>query len=363
MMPTSFRVRIMILSITVSGLVLLGFGVWAWVSLDALAAVSQRGGDVDIEGLQRNFLLAFGLSILGVIAGSWLLAWRVLKPVDSLIDAVEQITAQDLQQRIAKQHEGDEFSRLTDAFNEMLERLERSFNHATRFSADAAHELKTPLTILQGQLDQALQEAPDGSPLQQNLGRLLDEVQRLKVIIRRLLLLSLADAGRIRVNLSPIRLDTLLEQVIEDVEILAPSLKLIAEIAPNTWVDGDEALLQQAIQNLVNNAIKYNVPGGTIRFQLFRHGEALRFAIANTSEGIPEAERRQVFRRFYRADPARSRKVDGVGLGLSLSREIVRAHQGKLWLADALDGWVMFVMELPERSAPATGEASNHETL
>ena len=362
MMPKSFRIRILLLSIAVFGVILVGFGGWVWVTLDAVVSPHQGGGDVDVEELQRNFLVVFGLSLLGVCGGSWVLAWRVLKPVDTLIDAVERVTAQDLEQRIAKRNEGDEFSRLTDAFNEMLERLERSFNHATRFSADAAHELKTPLTILQGQLDQALQEAPDGSPLQQNLGRLLDEVQRLKVIIRRLLLLSLADAGRIQVTLAPIRLDVLLEHVIEDVEILAPSLKLVQEIQEEIWVDGDEALLQQAIQNLVNNAIKYNVPGGAIRFQLFRHDEAIRFAIANTSEGIPEAERRQVFRRFYRADPARSRKVDGVGLGLSLGREIVRAHQGKLWLADAVDGWVMFVMELPERIAPVTGNAAEHAT-
>jgi two-component system, OmpR family, heavy metal sensor histidine kinase CusS len=368
MIPKSFRTRILLLSVAVSGLVLLGFAWWSWELLEVFAglrgldaelatghAYSEKHLDV-VRWLRGEFLLVLAAGLACVLGGSWLLAWYAVRPVDLLIDAAETITAQDLERRIPKRSEGDEFGRLIDVFNDMLERLERSFNHATRFSADAAHELKTPLTILQGQLDQALQEAPDGSPLQQNLGRLLDEVQRLKVIIRRLLLLSLADAGRIRVALMPMRLDELLGQVIEDVEILAPELGVIQELEKDAWVDADEALLQQAIQNLVNNGIKYNIDGGKIRFQLFRHEKTLRFAIANTSEGIPEEERRQVFRRFYRADPAHSRKIDGVGLGLSLAREIVRAHHGKLWLADAPEGWVMFVMELPERAGDGVVE-------
>ncbi len=369
MTPRSFRTRVLLVSVAVSGLVLLGFAWWSWQLLEAFSSLSGLDTELvaghawlashldAVRWFRREFLFLFALGLVCVLGGSWLLAWYAVRPVDLLIDAAEGITAQDLERRIPQRGAGDEFGRLIDVFNDMLERLEVSFNHATRFSADAAHELKTPLTILQGQLDQALQEAPDGSPLQQNLGRLLEEVQRLKVIIRRLLLLSLADAGRIRVALTPMRLDELLGQVIEDVEILAPELRVIQELEEDAWVDADEALLQQAIQNLVNNAIKYNIDGGKIRFQLFRHEENLRFAIANTSEGIPEEDRRQVFRRFYRADPAHSRKVDGVGLGLSLAREIVRAHQGKLWLADAPEGWVMFVMELPEGAGDGAVES------
>jgi two-component system, OmpR family, heavy metal sensor histidine kinase CusS len=459
MKPRTFRARLMILSVAVSGVALLGFGLWAWQVLHSLTGLHRLDGDLvalarsqaenrphgrewpafeqaldglaltdatrrfsflvldrqgweiyrsatwpetlaaelslehpdsppphpatietvsfaqskwraallrtphgtlvvavelapylaEVRALRYTFLLVFFAALVCVGGGSWLLAWRALRPVDTLAAAAEAITAQDLDRRIPKGKESEEFARLIDVFNEMLERLEGSFNHATRFSADAAHELKTPLTILQGQLDQALQEAPVGSPLQENLGRLLEEVQRLKIIIRRLLLLSLADAGRIRVALAPTRLDELLDQVIEDVSILAPSLKLVQELEEDVWVDADEALLQQAIQNLVNNAIKYNVDEGKIRFQLFRHENNVRFAIANTSDGIPEEQRKQVFHRFYRADPAHSRKVDGVGLGLSLAREILRAHGGKLWLADAPEDWVMFVMELPAR--------------
>lgn len=302
----------------------------------------------ETRALRNTFLVIFAVAMVAIGAGGWFLAQRALKPVNALIAAAESITAQELERRLPEQGSSEEFDRLNRVFNRMLERLDRSFKQATRFSADAAHELKTPLTILQGQLNQALQEAPPGSPLQQKLGQLLEEVQRLTVIIRRLLLLSLADAGKLKVTLAPLTLDTFLESIIEDVEILAPELEVKSELSPGIVVQADAALLQQAVQNLVNNAIKYNVPDGKIHFSLFRLDGKVRFTVANTSRGIAEEDRRRVFHRFYRGDPAHSREVDGLGLGLSLAREIVRSHHGKLWLADAPEGWVLFVLELPE---------------
>ncbi|MBL7646319.1 MAG: HAMP domain-containing protein [Candidatus Hydrogenedentes bacterium] len=298
--------------------------------------------------LRDTFLAIFALAMVAIGAGGWFLAQRALKPVNALIAAAESITAQELERRLPEQGSSEEFDRLNRVFNSMLERLDRSFKQATRFSADAAHELKTPLTILQGQLNQALQEAPPGSPLQQKLGQLLEEVQRLTVIIRRLLLLSLADAGRLKVTLAPVALDSFVESIIEDVEILAPELEVKSELSPGIVVEADAALLQQAVQNLVNNAIKYNVPQGKIHFSLFRQAGKVRLTVANTSRGIAAEDRKRVFHRFYRGDPAHSREVDGLGLGLSLAREIVRSHHGKLWLADAPEGWVLFVLELPE---------------
>ena len=302
----------------------------------------------ETKALRDTFLIIFGVAMAAIGAGGWFLAQRALKPVKALIAAAETITAQELERRLPEQGASEEFDRLNQVFNQMLERLDRSFKQATRFSADAAHELKTPLTILQGQLNQALQEAPAGSPLQQKLGQLLEEVQRLTVIIRRLLLLSLADAGRLKVNLEPLDMGAFLESIIDDVEILAPGLQVNRELAAGIRVEADGALLQQAVQNLANNAIKYNVPDGRINFELFRHEGRVRFTVSNTSNGIAAEDRKRVFHRFYRGDPAHSRAVDGLGLGLSLAREIVRAHHGTLWLADAPEGWVLFVMELPE---------------
>lgn len=154
-----------------------------------------------MAGLRAAFSLA-ALPALGFIGiGAWLLSGRALAPVEKLSDAMQTVGAQGLDRRIPFDGEDREFRRLIEAFNSMLERLERSFAQASRFSADAAHELKTPLAILQGQLERAIAEAESGSPLQKNLADILDEVQRLSVISRKLLLLSLADAGRPRARL------------------------------------------------------------------------------------------------------------------------------------------------------------------
>lgn len=305
--------------------------------------------------LRNAFLAVLGLTLLAIGAGGWYLAVRAVRPVQRLAAAAESITAQALDRRIPASGSAAEFERLVQVFNQMLERLERSFRQANRFSADAAHELKTPLTILQGQLNQVLQEAPPGSPLQQRLGELLEEVQRLSVIIRKLLLLSQADAGAIPLNRTPVALDAFLASIREDIEVLAPDLAVEVDLAPGVTVLADESLLQQAVQNLTSNAIKYNTPGGRIRLALRREAGRVRVSVANTSPGIAEADRKRLFNRFFRADPAHSRAVDGVGLGLSLAREIARAHGGDLWLAEAPPGWVQFILEIPD--APPAGRA------
>jgi signal transduction histidine kinase len=207
--------------------------------------------------------------------------------------------------------------------------------------------LKTPLTILQGELEAALQSAPSGSPEQTRYAQLLEEIQRLKAITHKLLLLSLADSGRLKLDLQPLNLTGAVEDVVADAEILADGLALEKSLQPDVRVCADGDLLQQVLQNLAVNAIKYNQPGGRIRFELTSDATHATLRIGNTGPGIPTADREKVFERFYRADPSRNRVVDGSGLGLSLSREIVRAHGGELELEAATDGWTWFHVTLP----------------
>ncbi|MEN6305861.1 MAG: ATP-binding protein, partial [Armatimonadia bacterium] len=250
-----------------------------------------------------------------------------------------------------------EFERLIKVFNAMLERLEQSFHQATRFSADAAHELKTPLTILQGELEQALQEAHTGSRQQRVYSELLEEVQRLKTIIRKLLLLSLADAGQLQLTTRPLDLSAAVVELRDDTEVLAPELTVESDVAPGIWVEADPELLGQVLQNLASNAIKYNRPGGSVKYQLQRKDETARLTVINTGVGVPPEDLHKVFQRFYRANKARDRAVDGIGLGLSLAREIVRAHGGELALVSSRDDHTTFVLSLPAIQAP---EANAH---
>jgi signal transduction histidine kinase len=267
--------------------------------------------------------------------------------VADLTRAVERVTARGLDQRVADQDADAEFRGLIGVFNDMLGRLERSFQQAARFSADAAHELKTPLTVLQGRLEQALQRAEAGSEEQRLLGELSEEVQRLKAIVQRLLLLARADSGQLALDLRPVALADLVEALADDVALMAPHLAVRRDLAPGVRVMADPNLLRQALHNLADNAAKYNRPEGWIEFTLRQDGDTARLTIANTAQDIPEPERERIFDRFYRADPARSRQVDGIGLGLSLAREIARAHRGDVVLEKSAGCVTAFALTLP----------------
>jgi len=179
-------------------------------------------------------------------------------------------------------------------------------------------------------------------------------VQRLKAITRKLLLLSLADSGQLKPQMAPVYLSEMIEAACEDMRILAPGLEVDASIEPELCVNADRDLLQQVIHNLTGNAVKYNVPGGVVRMQLRRAGDTVSFTIANSGPGIPAGERERVFERFYRADRARNRSVDGLGLGLSLAREIMRAHHGELSLNETREEWTAFAVQLPAFASPSS---------
>lgn len=302
--------------------------------------------------LYRNiFLVSCPLALLLLGGGGWWLAARALRPIEVITQAAARINAKGLNERIPAVRSDDELARLVAVMNGMLERLERSFRQAARFSADAAHELKTPLTILQGQLEQALQEAPDGSPEQRNYSELLSEVQRLRSIIRKLLLLAQADAGQMRQGMEEVDLSERAREVVEDTRELAPHLDVRADIASGIWVRGDPDLLTQVLHNLAINAIKFNrgtaENPGLIEIDLRNGDGRALLRVANTGEPLSPEEQSRMFERFYRGDPSRSRKVDGVGLGLSLAREIATSHGGDLTVDTERPGWVRFTLALP----------------
>ena len=216
-----------------------------------------------LHDLRNKYLAALPVVLLLAGFGAWFLAQRALRPVTALAQMAEGITAQGLAQRIPAMPRDQEFNRLVTVFNEMMSRLETSFNQATRFSADASHELKTPLARLQAELEQALENAPDNSPQQKAYSSLLDEIHHLKAIVQKLLILSLADAGRLQLKREPVSLTAMLENIIEDCQAQAPALAIEQDLAPDVRVSADPDLLEQAIQNLAGNAIKYNCDNGT----------------------------------------------------------------------------------------------------
>ncbi|NUM56973.1 MAG: HAMP domain-containing protein, partial [Candidatus Hydrogenedentes bacterium] len=321
-------------------------GVYRDPEVTFAVAVELTGYMARIAGARVGFLIGLPLALALIAAGSWYLATRAMRPVNELRDAIAEVTSQGLDKRVPDNVASVEFQELSAQFNRMMERLERSFTQAARFSADAAHELKTPLAVLQGEIEQALQSATPET--QVVLGRLLDEVQRLKSITQKLLLLSRADAGQLSIHLEPLDLSAMVRDLVEDVEVLAQGLRVSKQIAGDVTVMGDRDLLRQVLQNLADNAVKYNHEGGNIGFKLDVKNGLARLQIANTGE-IPADKKEKIFERFVRVDDARSRRVDGAGLGLSLAREIARAHGGDLTLEKCDNGIITFKLELYTR--------------
>jgi signal transduction histidine kinase len=328
-----------------------------YVTLIVAADIGEFNGGM--IALRNRFLAALPVVLALAAAGAWFVAGRALRPITALTDTARRVTARGLDERIPAMALDREFNQLITVFNEMLDRLEKSFLQATRFSADASHELKTPLARLRAELEQALADAPAGSPQQATFGSLLDDVSHLNAVSQKLLLLSLADAGRLQPHCEPVDLTRMLENVIEDTQAQAPGLTVEHALAPRVIVSADAHLLEQVLQNLSSNAIKYNQPAGRIIFQLTSQADGARLVVANTGPGITPAERARVFERFYRTDQSRNSCVGGVGLGLSLAREIVRAHGGTITLCNTADGLTAFTLTLathPQINKPSTAQ-------
>lgn len=303
----------------------------------------------ELKRLRTVFAVAGSFALLLLAAGAWLLAGQALRPIRHLARVTGAMTAKDLNRRVESPGADREFRELIEVSNGMLDRLEKSFNQAARFSADAAHELKTPLAILQGQINQLLQRLPTGSEEQRACAGLLEEVVRLKSITRKLLLLAQSDAGRLRLTRERVCVAEELQHLCADVELLAPDIVLRCDIQPGVELEADPVLLRQLLQNLLTNAVKHNRPEGEIECGLRLEGGNAVIRFANTVAPGAMPERGRLFDRFYRGDTAHNRREDGSGLGLSLAREISRAHGGQLLMADdeQRPGWIAFCLTLP----------------
>lgn len=307
----------------------------------------------ELNQLRDAFLLTLPVALVLVAAGGWITSSRALRPLRVIADTAERVTARGLDQRIPPADSDPEVDRVVCVLNRMMDRLEKSFHQATRFTADASHELKTPLTIMQGELDNALQAAAIGSKEQQVFGNLLEETQRLKNITRNLLLLAQADSGQLKLARQKINLTELLENTLEDVRVLAVhfNLEFDVRLPRDLQTSGDPNLLSTAVHNVLGNAVKYNEPAGRIALEARANDGHIEITVSNTGAGIQECESSRLFKRFFRGQQRGDRQREGNGLGLSLAREILRAHGGDVVLKESRPGWTTFVIHMPDASA------------
>ena len=322
-----------------------------WV-LEPQRARRQHAPEHEDDGLTDLFqdvlLCAIPASVLG-LGGGWWLMRRSLAPVTALTKATERVNENNLSVQLPRSGNGDEFDRLTGVFNEMTARLADSFNRIREFTLRASHELKTPLTIMRGELEIALDDPQTTPEQREKLLDELDEIERLAKIVDGLTLLTKADAGLVALKQEPVRLDEMARDIFADGQVLARpcEVNIRLDSCEETTVIGDNYRLRQVFLNLVDNAIKYNQPGGTVMITLRRTGEFAEVAVTNTGAGVPPELMSFVFDPFYRGDAAHSRTVDGCGLGLAISRWIVTAHGGTITLASKVGELTTATVRLP----------------
>jgi two-component system, OmpR family, sensor kinase len=292
-------------------------------------------------------LLPLGLLLAG--GGGWLLARRALKPVRRMTETAHRITAEHLAERVPETAAGDELDRLAKTFNDMLGRLDAAFNQIRQFSADASHELQTPLTILKGELEVALRAPRSVEEYQQVLKSGLQEIDRIAHLVEGLLLLARAQAGVLRMDHQPVDLTELVEDVYERLKILADTHSIDLQLSPlePVTVHGDHERLRRLLLNLVENGIKYTRPGGSVTLALERQAGWAMLRVADTGIGLAEHEQEQIFQPFYRSPEALTLSERGVGLGLSIARSIALAHGGSIQVASTPGQGSVFTVLIP----------------
>jgi heavy metal sensor kinase len=296
------------------------------------------------------------LALMIASLGGQFLAYKALKPVDNITQTARLITSQNLNQRIKPPKVKDEIARLIETFNEMISRLDQSFRQIKQFTSDASHELKTPLTILKGEVEVTLRKERESPEYQQTLKSNLEEINRMSQIVDDLLLLSKADSGELRLNKEDLNLTEILNEVVSQMNILAQSKRLRIETSNHqeeVHIFGDALRIRELFLNLISNGIKYSEEGGSIRISLVKDNRydlrnpLVKIIVSDTGIGIAEEDQKRIFDRFFRVDKARSREQGGSGLGLSICKWIVEAHQGEIEVESEIGKGSSFIVKLP----------------
>jgi heavy metal sensor kinase len=327
---------------------------WPVVRAGRVSGVIQVGmSRENLDKTLRRFLWVmagiFPFALLLAGGGGWALARKALKPVDQMTETARRISAEHLDRQVQGTGAGDELDRLAQTLNEMLGRLNIAFQEVRQFSADASHELQTPLTILKGEIEVGLRSPRRPEEYQAILRSALEETDRIARLVEGLLLLSRSDAGVLRMDRRPVDLKNLIEEVLQQVQPLAGlhSVNLRAGPLEPAEIQGDPDHLRRLLRNLVDNGIKYTASGGRVEVSLRRDEKFAIARVLDTGIGIAKEDQEKVFRRFYRTAAARARGESGAGLGLAIARSIVEAHGGRIEVQSAVGQGSLFAVFLP----------------
>ncbi|MGA8405650.1 MAG: heavy metal sensor histidine kinase [Candidatus Acidiferrales bacterium] len=320
---------------------------WSLVILQSLHPQQEL-----LAQIRLAFAWLIPLSVLLAGIGGYFLARKSLAPVAAMGAQAERISAANLHERLAVKNPSDELGRLARTFNDLLDRLDQTFERQRRFISDASHELRTPISILRGEAEVALSQPERSSEeYRESLAVLQQEALRLANIVEDLFTLTRADAGEYRLTCSDFYLDELAADCVRATRALAQAKNIVlaAEAPREMPVRADEELLRRMILNLLDNAIKYTPEGGNVSVACSVAPDGYELSVTDTGAGIPADMQSRIFERFFRVDPARSRsgRDGGAGLGLSIARWIAEAHQGRIDLVRSGAAGSVFKVYIP----------------
>ena len=315
----------------------------------------QVSADMDdyFEALNRyQLLLLIGIPILlssATLGGHWMSGWA-LTPVDEITRAAQEISPTDLTARVALPGTGDELERLAETLNAMLQRIESAFKQMKQFTADASHDLRTPIALIRTRAEIALRKSRTHSEYREALNEILGETERLSALIDNLLLLARTDIGTESLKFTRVDLCDLVRKAGAQGRTLAESRHIDwSQTVPESslWIGADPEALRRLFLILIENAIKYTPERGTVSIRVQNSDGKAYVEVLDSGIGIAETDLSHIFDRFYRADSARSRDTGGFGLGLSIGNWIAKAHQGDINVKSVLGKGSCFQVRLP----------------
>jgi heavy metal sensor kinase len=312
--------------------------------------------DEEMAEVVKAILITVPITLGLAAALAYFLARKALSPVEQLRRRADAITAEHLDQRLPLGNPADELGLLAQTINAMIERLDRSFSEVRRFTADASHELRTPIAVIRSEAELGIDTANNVDEAKERLASILEECNRLTFITEQLLALSREDAGMTGRSLEPVQLAPMLTDVIGVMQPLASGRSLVIESSGDgdVVVRGDEQRLRQVFYNLLDNAIKYTPGGGKIEVSQRQQNGEVVVDVRDTGIGIPPTELRRVFDRFYRVNQGEGRGAAGTGLGLSIVQSIVAAHGGRVEVESKTGNGSVFRVSLPIANSAST---------
>lgn len=330
------------------------------VPLVVQVATSLEENDKQLGELMAILLLLGPLAVSCSLGGAYLLARQALAPVERMAATADEITATQLDRRLHEPNPDDELGRLARTLNGMIARLERSFEEVRRFTADAAHELRTPLAILRNEAEVALRIPRESEQYRDCLENMLEEIDHLSRLSEALLFLFREDAGLGAHTGDVLSLDQIVRAVADDIRVVAAeqNQELMVDALAPCHVLGNAEQLRRLLFNLLDNAIKFTPAGGSIGIRVERQKGQARVIVSDAGIGIAPEHLTRIFDRFYRVDSARSRRTGGNGLGLSICKSIAEAHQGFIEVVSQPGKGTQVTLTLPEttRSSPRVSE-------